>query len=177
MEHRMRAESLGAMTRYGSDEDLAQAGNGLVAEYEAIFQARHALMPELAGVGHENSQVPDELWAKYINDLRAHAENCGAMSDRTTNVTAKFVLAVHAFDLVQEAEILERFRLSSAKARRPIVFESKMMNLDDFKRVLHRIMDSERTETRLTYCHFARKSSDRCRTVDRIPAVSERVAQ
>jgi hypothetical protein len=62
------------------------------------------------------------------------------MADRTTIAHAKFVLAVHTFELVQEAEVLDRLRSSLAKPRQPIVFVSKTVSLDDLRTEI----DSER---------------------------------
>jgi hypothetical protein len=85
------------------------------------------------------------MWAKLIADLRAHAENCGEVSDRTADATAKFLLAVHAFELMQEAEVLEHFR-STAKAKRPFTqhFEIQAVSPEDFARALCGKMDHER---------------------------------
>src|SRR4051812_17109329 len=99
VQHQTGAQSLCATPRYESDECFAEAANGLLAEYDTISEMRRALMRGLP-VGDQESHSPDELWAKYIAALRAHAENWGAMADAARNTTAKFVLAVHAFELV-----------------------------------------------------------------------------
>src|SRR3982751_1210938 len=75
VQHQTGAQSLCATPRYESDECFAEAANGLLAEYDTISEMRRALMDELPVAGKEPSQATDELWAKYISHLRAHAEN------------------------------------------------------------------------------------------------------
>jgi hypothetical protein len=115
-----------------SDEYLAQSAIDLAAEYDVIAEAHRVLAVELRIVWEENSQHgSDEMLTKFIDDLRVHAENCGTLSDRTRNATAKFVLAARSFELMQEAEVLEHFQ--QRNRRRLPGSRGRMVNPDDWK--------------------------------------------